>query len=48
MKRKCSKPNCGSGSKPGKIDYMAGFVSLGIVFLCAYALAVAMVWVEMI
>lgn len=47
-KRKCArKPKC---HKPqllaNKIDFMAGFVSLGIVFLCAYTLAVTMIFVN--
>ena len=50
MKRKCrgEPPKC--GPKPqswlNKVDLMAGFVSLGIVCLCAYTLAIVMLLVN--
>ncbi|NQU77667.1 hypothetical protein HQ544_03145 [Candidatus Falkowbacteria bacterium] len=53
MKRKCNKPSPFWHSKCkqpkswlDKVDFMAGFVSLGIVCLCAYSLAIVMLLVN--
>jgi len=52
MKKKC-KPRCGPPPKCKKpsswnkeVDLMAGFMSLGIVCLCAYTMTVVMVLVN--